>query len=366
MQTSVSAMDTAVEGALADNTNRKHADPKRNAEATDEIIPGLMCARVGETAVERLDALADAMAGIPLFGQSYDPQYDLGTDGFKPDAVFDVLQKGRVSVIAEDVVAMTSGVYVRMTDGQGSAALVVADFTFTAEADDDKATKVAHGLETGDGPIRVANSGGALPTGISAATDYWVIKVDADTFKFATTRALAQAGTAINLTTDGTGTQTLSDTATTQRIVTGRAGAFRGTPDGSPVVIADITFVGEADDDLATAAAHGLQTGDGPVRVSNSGGALPTGLLAATDYWIIRVSANTFKFASSLANAIAGTGINLTTDGTGTQTLADTVDTERLSTRNISKLARWRSATSVPGQFATLEIDMTKIALASL
>lgn len=68
--------------------------------------------------------------------------------------------------------------------------------------------------------------------------------------------------------------------------------------------------------------AHGMITGDGPVHVSNSGGALPTGLVAATDYWVIKIDANDFKLASSLANAIAGTAIAVVTDdGTGTQTL---------------------------------------------
>lgn len=93
------------------------------------------------------------------------------------------------------------------------------------------------------------------------------------------------------------------------------------------LVVADFTFTGEADDDTLTATAHGLQTGDGPVQVSNSGGALPGGLSAATDYWAIRTGANTFQLAISLANALAGTAIALSTDGTGTQTLSDTAST---------------------------------------
>ncbi len=84
---------------------------------------------------------------------------------------------------------------------------------------------------------------------------------------------------------------------------------------------ADATFTAEADDDLATLTAHGMITGDGPFRVSNAGGGLPAGLAAATDYWALVASDNTFKFATSLANALAETTIDLTTDGTGTQTL---------------------------------------------
>lgn len=47
---------------------------------------------------------------------------------------------------------------------------------------------------------------------------------------------------------------------------------------------------------------------------------LPAGLSLATDYYYIRVSDSTGKFATSYANAIAGTAINITDAGTGTHT----------------------------------------------
>lgn len=46
-------------------------------------------------------------------------------------------------------------------------------------------------------------------------------------------------------------------------------------------------------------------------------GVLPTGLSAATTYWAIYVDANTFQLATSRANALAGTAINITTTGGG-------------------------------------------------
>lgn len=99
--------------------------------------------------------------------------------------------------------------------------LTVADKTFVVDNATNIATVAAHGLETGDGPIKVANSGGALPGGLSASTEYFVIKLDANTFKFATSRANAVASTSVDLTSDGTGTQTLSDVpAATARIGT--------------------------------------------------------------------------------------------------------------------------------------------------
>jgi len=49
---------------------------------------------------------------------------------------------------------------------------------------------------------------------------------------------------------------------------------------------------------------------------------LPAGLSLATDYYVIRVSDTTFKLATSYANAVAGTAINITDAGTGTHTIS--------------------------------------------
>lgn len=46
-------------------------------------------------------------------------------------------------------------------------------------------------------------------------------------------------------------------------------------------------------------------------------GVLPTGLSASTTYWAIVVSGTVFKLATTRANALAGTAINLTSNGGG-------------------------------------------------
>lgn len=79
--------------------------------------------------------------------------------------------------------------------------------TFTA-ATTDICTATAHGLETGD-LVRVS-SATTLPAGLAAATTYYVIKLSADTFKLASTDALATAGTAIDITDTGTGAHTIT------------------------------------------------------------------------------------------------------------------------------------------------------------
>ena len=81
--------------------------------------------------------------------------------------------------------------------------------------------------------------------------------------------------------------------------------------------------------DAMTATAHGKSTGFGPVRLTNAGGALPAGLATATNYWLVVVDANTVKFATTEANAIASTPVvvDITGTGTGTHAMQATMQT---------------------------------------
>lgn len=72
---------------------------------------------------------------------------------------------------------------------------------------------------------------------------------------------------------------------------------------------------------ITTATDHGLAFGTKIQLTISGGGALPTGLALATDYFVILLSSNTLKLASSLANALAGTPVNITAAGTGTATI---------------------------------------------
>lgn len=74
--------------------------------------------------------------------------------------------------------------------------------------------------------------------------------------------------------------------------------------------------------DTWTIAAHGYLTGMKCTLTTT--GTLPAGLATATPYYVIVVDANTIKFASSQANALAGTAIDQTDAGTGTHTVAVT------------------------------------------
>lgn len=66
---------------------------------------------------------------------------------------------------------------------------------------------------------------------------------------------------------------------------------------------------------------HCMETGDA-IRFSNSGGALPTPLVATATYYVIATSEGKIKVATTYANALAGTAVNLTAaSGGGTHTV---------------------------------------------
>lgn len=90
--------------------------------------------------------------------------------------------------------------------------------------------------------------------------------------------------------------------------------------------------------DSIVIAAHGYVTG--LKVVASTAGTLPTGL-SATNYWVIRVDATTIKLASSLANAVAGTVVDITAVGVGNSTL-----TPATSASNVAKLQESNDGTN--------------------
>lgn len=84
----------------------------------------------------------------------------------------------------------------------------------------------------------------------------------------------------------------------------------------SAAVLASATDI-NATSDTFTKVTHGFYTG---LKVAlTTDDTLPTGL-SATDYYVIRATADTFQIATSAANASAGTAVNFTTVGVGNQT----------------------------------------------
>lgn len=70
---------------------------------------------------------------------------------------------------------------------------------------------------------------------------------------------------------------------------------------------------------VITLASHGFATGDSIYLTTT--GALPTGLSIDTIYYVVYINATTFSLATTYANAIAGTKIATSSNGSGTHSL---------------------------------------------
>lgn len=161
-------------------------------------------------------------------------------------------------------------------------------------------------------------------------------------------RVRGQNITDTTVVTQSTSSPTLEGThnsiAANLNAVTGRyVAAF------APLVFTPAVFTATFSTSTFTLTAHGLFTGDGPLRPSNTGGALPAGLNAATNYWVIKIDANTFKLATSAANAFAGTNVTITDNGTGQQTLTAQVTAT-------SPNAGVRVTGAAPGNYFSIEL----------
>lgn len=84
---------------------------------------------------------------------------------------------------------------------------------------------------------------------------------------------------------------------------------YPSLPSNNGTALTGVTVANSGD--LFTKAAHGLETGDRVTAASFSAG------FTDGTYFVIKASSSTFQLASSLANAIAGTAVAASADGTG-------------------------------------------------
>lgn len=85
-------------------------------------------------------------------------------------------------------------------------------------------------------------------------------------------------------------------------------------PNQTLQILPTIDSTADVDDttEQITSTAHGYTTGTGPVQLTIVAGLLPTPLLVATDYWVIRVDDNDFKLALTRAQALSDDPIDIT------------------------------------------------------
>lgn len=103
--------------------------------------------------------------------------------------------------------------------------------TFTVDVATDVLTSTMKGTKQGQ-LVRVSNSGGALPGGLSAGTNYYWIYLTPTTGKLATSRELANAGTNVGISDAGTGTHSIFE-GVAQASVTVPAGSNLTTAGGA-------------------------------------------------------------------------------------------------------------------------------------
>lgn len=86
-----------------------------------------------------------------------------------------------------------------------------------------------------------------------------------------------------------------------------------------------------------TSTAHGLSSGDGPIYLTNSGGALPAGLFTNKPYWLSRFDADNVLPCDSLVNALNAVPVTFTDAGSGTNKITKSTNTDD-PTRRIQML----------------------------
>lgn len=143
-------------------------------------------------------------------------------------------------------------------------------------------------LPTGT-PVQISSTSG-VPGGLTAGVTYYVINVSGTTIKLATTALNATNNVPVDITSTGA-TQTFATSAvdTATEIITLASTSTLST--GMPIVFTSTTTV-------------------------------PAGLTSGTVYYAIVLSSTTIKVATSVANAEAGTAVNITSQGTGTHTIS--------------------------------------------
>jgi hypothetical protein len=171
--------------------------------------------------------------------------------------------------------------------------------TFTANAGTDLLTLADGDMNLTTGSRVRVSSTGTLPGGLSATTDYFFIVVGNLTGRLASSEENAKAGTAIDLSSAGTGTHTI-------RVATN----FTADPATDRIALADTSAR--------------LRTGT-VVRLFTDG-TLPGGLATGTDYYFCETGSSAGGLATSLANARNRVLINITSAGTGTHQIAATAE----------------------------------------
>lgn len=211
-------------------------------------------------------------------------------------------------------------------------------------------TKAAHGLRTGAGPFKVRNSNADAPAGLVAnvrasgtLTGAVVIATDVAEIAGKTYTVIAAPAADGDIDLGATSDDTMGNLA--EAINQGPGGGV----DYHENTVANPTVEAHAKGDVVTVEAKSLDAAIGnAVTISSvdatitASGATLAGGVDGTDYFVIRLTDNTFSLATSKALAEAGTAVTLTDAGTGVHTLLPQVTTLAEALENV--LLNWLTA----------------------
>jgi len=219
-------------------------------------------------------------------------------------------------VLTDDYIA-TDGTSVELLTpiGEEVTTLTINGIEFEdSDVDDgaDTITYVDHGFNEGDKVIYFENGAAAGITNLVNAVSYFIIVIDDDTIKLATSRAFAIASspTAININASAASgsafqlilvEEYIEDVAVDEQLL---------NLHGVNVLTSGVNTATET----ITSSSHGFSNGDIVSYFSNGGSAIG-GLVNETEYFVVGATANTFQVSSTSG----GSAINLTSTGNSAQ-----------------------------------------------
>jgi hypothetical protein len=153
------------------------------------------CALTGNVILGNPTNVVAGQSGVIYFDQDITGSRLLSSAGWYWDFPTATLPVLTTSKLAEDMLTYMVRFY-----GTATATMTIASPCVV--------TWTAHGMVSGQ-KVQFTTTG-ALPTGVSASTTYWVTVVDANTFKLSTSFANAQAASFVNTSGSQSGTHTVT------------------------------------------------------------------------------------------------------------------------------------------------------------
>ena len=209
-----------------------------------------------------------------------------------------------------------------LSAGTGTQQLVITSINY----DTNTITLPNHGFLQGE-LVQYDSRGQTVLGGLTTATPYYVIFINGDNIKLATTPENAISGTAVDITASpaGVGRHTLQSLSKTpdgvyQIVSTPSATTFTVAAAGKVASIQKI-FNPRSSVDLTLNTfllpSHGFLTGTQLTYEQGVGGTSIEGLTNNTSYYVVVVNRDYIKLSTSKANSLSGITVDITGYGTG-------------------------------------------------